>query len=318
MGVFALDIEAAVPAKGTAVFFIGSLIIFAIPQKQNAFGLPVCGRLRAAAARPLCENLEMEKKMKFKNLVALIIVFGIAGVVNAGIANFDDLSLSANSYWNGSAGTGGFTSGSAVFNNNYDSIYHSWDGWAYSNKSDTTTPGYANQYSAITGSAQSGSNYGIAYIGWTEPPSITLSNASIVEGIYITNTTYAALDMLYGSGFSKKFGGDDGSDEDWFLLTITGKNTSGSITDTVDFYLADYRFENSIDDYIVDSWEYIDLSSLGSVKTLEFLLSSSDTGMFGMNTPAYFAMDTVVPEPATVILLSFGGLLLRRERKSKC
>ena len=57
--------------------------------------------------------------MKFKNLVTLIIVFGTVGVVNANIANFDDLSLSANSYWNGSDGTGDFTSGSAVFNNNY-------------------------------------------------------------------------------------------------------------------------------------------------------------------------------------------------------
>jgi hypothetical protein len=304
MGVFALDIEAAVPAKGTAVFFIGSLIIFAIPQKQNAFGLPVCGRLRAAAARPLCENLEMEKKMKFKNLVALIIVFGIAGVVNAGIANFDDLSLSANSYWNGSAGTGGFTSGSAVFNNNYDSIYHSWDGWAYSNKSDTTTPGYANQYSAITGSAQSGSNYGVAYVGWNAPPSITLNSACIVDGIYVTNTTYAYLAMKDGQGPANKF-----SDQDWFKLSITGKDESGTSTGTINFFLADAG-------HIVNTWEYVDLRTLGAIKSLEFSLSSSDNDpVFGMNTPAYFAMDTVVPEPATVILLSFGGLLLRRRRK---
>ncbi|MBU1517814.1 MAG: DUF4465 domain-containing protein [Planctomycetes bacterium] len=252
--------------------------------------------------------------MKFKNLVTLIIVLSAINVVIANIANFDDLTLSSNSYWNGSDETGDFTSGSAVFNNNYDSTYYSWDGWAYSNKSDTTTAGYTNQYSAITGAAQNGSNYGIAYIGWTEPPSITLSNASIVGGIYVTNTTYAALDMLYGSGFSKKFGGADGSDEDWFKLTITGKDVSELITDTVDFYLADYRFADNGNDYIVDSWEYVDLSLLGVVKTLEFSLSSSDVGEDGMNTPAYFAMDTVIPEPATVILFSLGSLLLRRRK----
>ena len=261
--------------------------------------------------------------MKFKNLVTLIIVFGITGVVNASIANFDDLSLSADSYWNGSTGTGDFTSGSAVFNNNFTDWgggVTSWDGWAYSNKSDTTTSGYTNQYSVITGSAQSGSNYGIAYVGWNGPPSMTLNNASIVEGIYVTNTTYAALDMLQGSGFSKKFGGADGSDQDWFLLTIEGFGTGGISTGMVDFYLADYRFADSDDDYIVNAWEWVNLSSLGMVESLKFTLDSSDHFIsggidYGMNTPAYFAMDTVVPEPATIVLFGISGLLLRRRRK---
>lgn len=235
-----------------------------------------------------------------------IIVFWTVSVVNANIADFDDLSLSLDSYWNGSDKTGDFTSGSAVFNNNFiDWGYGitSWDGWAYSNKSDTTTPGYTNQYSAITGSAQSGSNYGIAYIGWTEPPSITLSNASVVQGIYVTNTTYAYLAMKNGEGPATKF-----DDQDWFKLTITGKDESGSQTDPINFYLAD-------NGHIVNTWEYISLSSLGAVKSLEFTLSSSDNSDYGMNTPAYFAMDTVVPEPAAIILPGLGGLLLRRGRK---
>ena len=244
--------------------------------------------------------------MKFKNLMILIIVFWTVDMVNANIANFDDLSLSPNSYWNGSNKTGDFTSGSAVFNNNFTdwgSGFTSWDGWAYSNKSDTTTSGYTNQYSAITGSAQSGSNYGIAYIGWTELPSITLNNASVVQGIYVTNTTYAYLAMKNGEYPATKF-----ENQDWFKLTITGKDSSGSATGTVDFYLA----ENG---YIVNTWEYVNLSSLRTVKSLEFALSSSDNGVMGMNTPAYFAMDTVIPEPASIILLGLGGLLLRRKRK---
>jgi hypothetical protein len=121
--------------------------------------------------------------------------------------------------------------------------------------------------------------------------------------------------MLEGSGFSRKFGGSTGNDADWFLLTITGKDAYGNTTGTVDFYLADYRYENNSSDYIVDSWEYVDLGGLGEVKSLEFLLNSSDTGNYGMNTPAYFAMDTVIPEPATVILFSLGGLLLSRRKK---
>lgn len=245
--------------------------------------------------------------MKSKNLVILIIVFWVAGVVNANIADFDDLSLGPESYWNGSDETGDFTSGSAVFNNNFTNWgggITSWDGWAYSNMSDTTTPGYTNQYSAITGSAQSGSNYGVAYIGWTEPPSIIFNSAIAVGGIYVTNTTYAYLAMKNGESPARKFG-----DEDWCKLSITGKDESGLSVGTIDFYLAD-------DGYIVDAWEYVGLSSLGTVKSLEFSLSSSDFDVvYGMNTPAYFAMDTVVPEPATMILFSLGGLLFRRGRK---
>ena len=47
-------------------------------------------------------------------------------------------------------------------------------------------------------------------------------------------------------------------------------------------------------------------------------MSSSDTGSYGMNTPAYFAMDslTTVPEPMTIALLGLGGLLATR-RKNK-
>ncbi|MEZ4565949.1 MAG: DUF4465 domain-containing protein [Desulfobacterales bacterium] len=33
------------------------------------------------------------------------------------------------------------------------------------------------------------------------------------------------------------------------------------------------------------------MSALGMVKELTFSLSSTDTGDYGMNTPAYFAMD---------------------------
>ena len=120
--------------------------------------------------------------------------------------------------------------------------------------------------------------------------------------------------MLNGDSFAKKFGGPAGDDEDWFLLTITGKDVAGTVTGVVDFYLADYRFADNNLDYIVDTWDSIDLSSLGAVKTLELTLNSSDVGAYGMNTPASFAMDSLVPEPATLALLGLGSLILVRRR----
>ncbi len=255
--------------------------------------------------------------MASRRLMSLIFVFAFAGVAAADTADFDDLSLTLESFWNGSDQSGGFTSGGAYFNNNYDSTYESWDGFAYSNITDTASSGLAAQYNAITGVGQNGStNYGLSFIGWTELPFITLDTAGIVDGLYITNNNYAYYSMLNGDAYAKKFGGASGDDEDWFLLTITGKDSGGSTTGAVDFYLADYRFADNSEDYIVNTWEYVDLSSLGMVKNLEFNLSSSDVGDWGMNTPAYFALDTVIPEPSTMALMAFGSLLISKHRKS--
>ena len=34
--------------------------------------------------------------------------------------------------------------------------------------------------------------------------------------------------MIYGDQFAKKFGGADGSEPDWFLLTISGQDALGN------------------------------------------------------------------------------------------
>jgi len=74
------------------------------------------------------------------------------------------------------------------------------------------------------------------------------------------------------------------------MLRIFGY-LNGEKTDSVDFYLADFRFEDNTQDYIVDTWEMVDLSTLGKIDQLGFTLSSSDNGDWGMNTPGYFFID---------------------------
>ncbi len=264
--------------------------------------------------------------------ILILLISGVfltfSSIAGAAISTFDDLTpttpytgFGGGAYWNGSDGSGGFLSGDTWFTNQYDATWDSWSGWAYSNTTDTTTPGYTNQYSAITGGGVDGSsNYGVAYISsWRGDHAqlyfgINSGNyAQQVAGAYITNTTYAYLSMKNGDQFAKKFGGDDGTDPDWFKLTIYGLNSSYERMDNpVEFYLADYRFDDSSKDYIIDDWTWVDLSSLGQVYGLEFDLSSSDTGVYGMNTPAYFAIDnlTTVPIPGALWLLGSGVFAL--------
>ncbi len=198
--------------------------------------------------------------------------------------------------------------------NDYNFDYSSWSGWSYSKVSDNVTAGWGNQYSSIAGSGVNGSeSYGVSYAGFGS--TVQFDVLSTVEGAYFTNSTYSYYSMLNGDNFAKKFGGADGSDEDWFLLTVKGYN-GGVETESLEIYLADYRFADSSDDYILDEWKWFDLSGLGEVDEVSFSLSSSDVGDWGMNTPAYFSMDNFVsvPEPMSILILSVGGLFLGRLR----
>ncbi len=128
-----------------------------------------------------------------------------------------------------------------------------------------------------------------------DPPTISRDADDVrrFDSLMVTNTTYAALSMRDGDSFAKKFGGADGNDPDFLLLTITGKNSAGAAIGTVEFYLADYRFADNSLDYIVDDWIQVDLSPIAHARSLEFAVSSSDVGPFGINTPAFFAVDEI-------------------------
>jgi hypothetical protein len=117
------------------------------------------------------------------------------------------------------------------------------------------------------------------------------AGGTYVKGTYINNSTYAYYSMRDGDQFAKKFGGVSGDDADWFMLTVTGWLNGQAKNDTVNFMLADYTFADNSQDYILNEWAWLDLQVLGNVDSLQFSLSSSDAGQWGMNTPAYFVLD---------------------------
>lgn len=215
-------------------------------------------------------------------------------------STFDDLGLAPNSYWNGSNLSGGFLDGDGYFPNQYDTTYAFWTGFAYSNvplNIDSITTG-ATDYNYQYSSAQGGGVYGSSAFGicYTSGSYSTLNLQGFapghqIYGMYVTNSAYDYLSMKYGDAFAKKFGGVTGTDPDWFRLTITGWYQGNPIADSVYFYLADFRSADTTQHYILKSWKFIDLLPLGNVDSLFFTLSSSDTGIYGMNTPAYFAFD---------------------------
>lgn len=208
--------------------------------------------------------------------------------------DFENLTLGSNSYWNGSDGSGPFTSGIATFPNYYDQDNFYWEGFTYSNRNDTVTEGYFNQYS-VYDSKNNGNKFAVYYPPFSGSSNIQFNNKQMinVHSIQICNITYTALSMLNGDDFARKFGGDLGSYEDFLKLRIYGLDTFGHKLDSIDFYLADYRSTDNSKDYIVDKWTKVDLTSLGAINQIGFKLTSSDNSDWGMNTPSYFCLDNL-------------------------
>ena len=214
-------------------------------------------------------------------------------------ASFENMNLGTSGFYNGSDGKGGFASGNFRFFTDFTKSDYGdyWSGFAASNKTDVTTAGYANQYSAITGKGVNGSAiYAVAY---PYPVSTIAFKDTIVSGLYVTNSTYAYLSMKNGDAIGKKFGGVSGNDPDWLLLTIQGFDSTGKLTGEVNVNLADFAYSINTNDYILNSWKWVNLKKLGRISKLEFSLSSTDNGNWGMNTPGYFCIDNLNQEIVT-------------------
>ena len=226
----------------------------------------------------------------------------VAVTGDAVTATFENLYLDSESFWAGpdTKGTlvagmygndlnGSFLSGSYQFSNSYNTSYGSWSGFAYSNRTatdfNTITP---DQYNSVVGHGYDNSgNFAVAFSsGEIKVLNSPLTGDSI-RGLYITNSAYAANTILYAQDkdYAHKFGKGD-----WMKVTFTGYHADGTEA-KVDYYLADYRSAKEADHYCLDTWQWVDLRPLGEVTSISFSLDGSDSGQWGLNTPAYFCLD---------------------------
>ena len=206
-------------------------------------------------------------------------------------ATFEDVPLGNGGIWQPPVGENEMPSGGWIFTNSTQ--YGYWGGFTASNRTDLSQTGLNAQYTAAAGCGYDGSTqYAVAYtMGVQTEVYATDWQLHTVTGCYVTNNLWTYQDILQGGYGEQPYGGLTGNDPDWFKVTATGKNASGQTVGTLDFYLADYRFANNEEDYVLDTWEWFDLSPLGDVATISFSLSSSRGSGYNMITPAYFCMD---------------------------
>jgi len=206
-------------------------------------------------------------------------------------ATFEDVPLGSGGIWQPPVGENEMPSGGWLFTNNTQNGY--WGGFTASNRTNLNQTGLDAQYTAVTGCGYDGSTqYAVAYtMGVQTDVYATDGQLHTVTGCYVTNNLWTYQDILQGGYGEQPYGGPTGNDPDWFKVTATGKNASGQTVGTLDLYLADFRFVNNEEDYVLNTWEWFDLSPLGNVATISFSLSSSRGSGYNMITPAYFCMD---------------------------
>ena len=251
-----------------------------------------------------------------KIITVSVITLGLRlGLAQNTIADFESFGIPPNSAYT-STNSSPFQTSNAVFEYDWLSSFGGYwvGGFAYTNKYDSSTAGFSNLYGVKPLKGHNGSG---TYVIGQDGGTIRLKSPNArVNGFYITNTTYAFKSVRNGDAFARKFGDTtgtgsgttipQGSYPDFFKVTSKGFMNGNMKTDSAVFYLADYRFSNNTQDYVVSTWQYFDLSVLGIVDSIAFNMYSSDNSAGYLNTPAFFAMDDFSTSPANPLALAPG------------
>jgi hypothetical protein len=250
------------------------------------------------------------------------------------VVDFETLgsTLAPESAYIGADGAGGFTSQGASFNNVYgiDPTYGPyWIEHGYSNRTQFDSANlYGNNNDTIAApgtGVDSSPTWAIANTSFANSAVIQAPNGAFFDSMYVTNTATTAFLLEFGNQYATKFGGASGNDQDLFTVRFNDLSPGGS--GFVEFILADYRFADPLDDYIVNDWQQVDLTPLNRATRIGVEFTSTDVDpVFGINTPTYLAIDnvtfeslTAVPEPGAMAILTVLGMACawRRHRKTR-
>ncbi len=207
------------------------------------------------------------------------------------ICTFETFTLAPNSFYQSTLSTN-FNSNNLEFSYDWDNTNSFWSGgFSYTNKRDSSNGTFSNLYGCRPFSGVSNSN--IYATAQDKSVIKILTPNTTLNGMFITNTTYAFKTIKNGNQFAKKFGGVSGNDPDYFKITAKGYKNGAMKNDSAVFYLADYRNSNNALDYVVENWQWFNTENLGVIDSVKFFMYSSDVGQFGINTPLFFSVDDI-------------------------
>lgn len=250
------------------------------------------------------------------------------------IVDFEDVgaSLESDSAYRGEDTAGGFRSGPIDFVTRYNPAFDSWNGSAYSNRTSWTLGGTSGfeefQFGNDTvvaddvgsGSGADGSDTWGVLFGFTPNEArFEVDPDFRLKSLQINNTRTTAHILENGNSSATAFGPDDRFEVIFNSIRVDIVDDMEEVTvlgSTGPFLLADGTS-------IVRDWIEIDFegTAIENANMIGVEFRSTDTGMFGINTPTYVAIDnltlTAIPEPSSIalVMLSGFGFSVSRRRK---
>ena len=171
------------------------------------------------------------------------------------------------------------------------SHYGAWtiEGADYSRQLEVLNSDYGESW-WVGGCGYNGSdNFVVAYdpfasvFGGTQNAEVLMYDdiPRLIESVYVNNTCYVLNSLINGDAYTPAM-----ADNGFLKVTALGF-CKDKLVSSLDFDLARTRY------HFVNTWTKWDLSGLGEVSRVVFLLSGSNdlTGEYGLNVPAYVAFD---------------------------
>lgn len=155
-------------------------------------------------------------------------------------------------------------------------------------------PNY-DQYCAAGGAAE-GKNYAVWCYNWYSSATIQLTTPHVVSGMAVTNNAWDVDAIKNGDGMSEELDGIGlpFHQGDSLVLVITGYDNLGTAVGSIPFFLADFRDKSTTYDWTyAEEWQWVDLTSLGTISSIGFSMESSKHSGYGMSSPAYFCFDNL-------------------------
>ena len=262
---------------------------------SNAAGTQVSGEAVYSLKAERTQHFTLEATDTWGQKASEKLLLEVAGAKPA-IATFDDLALEPETAWYGKRESEGYDhrsftyySGSYSFPCKYAPSLLTWGGVAYSNQTKTTFSSlFPDQFNSVVGHGVNGSkNYAVAYAYGKQTVEVRATHAgpAVIPGTFVTNTAWVKEVTQKGTGM-----GDEPHTPfhkgDYLLLIAS--NSKGQ---SIEFPLVDYRSSNAAEHYIIDSWQWLDLSALGETESVIFSMKGTRVANGGTTIPAYFCLD---------------------------
>ena len=175
--------------------------------------------------------------------------------------------------------------------------------WWYSYLNQMSVYNTSSVDSSNAGAGRGDNNFGVVF-GYVDSynqqfgvkkPSFSLKVPMRLQGLWICNSSYTYGVMKYGNTFGnvgvaqplETIGG-------YFKVILECYDENNSLIATYSKLLADYRPDSARVEPVT-TWSYWPINAEG-VKTVTFNFTGSDTGDYGLNTPAYICIDDITLE----------------------